>query len=249
MTAVAGKTASKPSTGTAGSATQAGRHARAAVIQEIWDWDSLAMFHTPVTDEVVPGYSAVIDKPIDLTTIRERNAAGAYDGDNDGKQSTFVDDVMLMVSNALVFNGKGTPWHRHAKSLQKKLRGIFARHGVKQNDDDETYMPTHAAVDSDASIVRDEKRHGAEDIAGTLSAMQADMQLTREQLLAKYRGAAAASSAKAFEAALGADVADDDEQPESIDESDSDDEEEEEEAFEDSGSSLESGSSSGAEDA
>ena len=229
------------------SGQQNGRTARAAVIREVLDWDTLAMFHEPVSEEAVPGYRSVVTHPIDLRTIRARNDAGDYDGD----VTAFVEALQLMVSNALTFNAKGTMWHKHAKRLQKGLAAMLDRHHVSAvasaeagagasgagDAEDATYMPTRAAVDSEATLRKEETRKDAEDVVSTLTAMKADMALTQEQLLAKYRGARADEAAKAFEARVGAQgdagaaAESDDGEDEDVEE-----DEEEESAWEDSDS-------------
>jgi hypothetical protein len=222
-------------------AKQSTRHSRDGVVQDLWDWDTIAMFHAPVSEDIAPGYSAIVTHPIDLTTIKQKNASGAYDTSD----AAFVEDLQRMVSNALQFNDRGTMWHSHAKSLQKKLRGFLGRHGIA-SEDDEVYLPTRRAEDSDATLLQEEKRAGGEDVGSTLEAMKQDMAMSVEELRAKYSGAAAKAAAQAFEEKLGEEPAND--EPEGDMASDVGDDDAEEESSSSGGSAFEDSGSSDEED-
>ncbi|KJE90587.1 Brd8 protein [Capsaspora owczarzaki ATCC 30864] len=57
------------------------------------------VFLRPVTDDEVPGYSSVIKRPMDLTTIRKRIDDGTIRSTRD-----FLRDIYLMFANALMYN-------------------------------------------------------------------------------------------------------------------------------------------------
>jgi len=96
-------------------------------------------FLQPVTDLIAPSYHNIISHPMDLGTIEESIREGLYvksifihssddDDDNDDKASiaqqyvlsdiqSFVDDVRLVWSNCLLFNGATSPLTRSAYLL------------------------------------------------------------------------------------------------------------------------------------
>lgn len=60
-------------------------------------------FHRPVSRKQMPQYYEIIKDPIDLQTIRDKNARYEYRTCN-----LFVEDFLLMQNNAVRFNGKDT---------------------------------------------------------------------------------------------------------------------------------------------
>jgi Bromodomain len=59
-------------------------------------------FASPVTDEVAPGYSDVVKKPMDLSKILAQVRAGGY-----SNAASFAADVRLVFSNCLLYNPPG----------------------------------------------------------------------------------------------------------------------------------------------
>ena len=80
-------------------------------------WESVAekdpggFFARPVTDEIAPGYSRVISRPMDMSRIRAKLAdyAGVAD---------FTADVLLMCDNCMAYNDAKTVYHRKAKTIR-----------------------------------------------------------------------------------------------------------------------------------
>jgi len=61
-------------------------------------------FLTPVTEKIAPGYFAVVKRPIDLATIRDKIRAHEYK-----KRDDFLADLKLMVENCHRYNEARNP--------------------------------------------------------------------------------------------------------------------------------------------
>ncbi|CAD5117560.1 DgyrCDS6321 [Dimorphilus gyrociliatus] len=69
-------------------------------------------FAMPVTDAIAPGYSAIIQNPMDLSTMLEKIAADQYKD-----FSEYKSDFKLMCDNAMVYNRPETVYYKEAKKL------------------------------------------------------------------------------------------------------------------------------------
>lgn len=178
------------------------------LVQQLWDWDhALQMFHFPVSEVDVPGYSKVIQTPIDLSTIKRRIEAStsiqAASSSSVQQQSNVkpyttldevVEDIYLMTENALIFNEKGSVWFKHAKQLKKILPSMLKKLGIifdaKNKDEDEgddgVYLPTQKAKDSEKSLLKEEKRN-KENVGSVLKSMEEDLDIPIDVLRAKYQ--------------------------------------------------------------
>ena len=140
----------------------------AAAIESIRDFDSnttstssservsskdslgLGMFLKPVSDTEVPGYSDVIDEPMDLQTMLSKvqygmlqaatlktgqaceddnvaliNEEMKYDNDAD-----FCDDLALMFANAKRFNHRDSAYYRHTKAVKHYAEKVLKKLGI-----------------------------------------------------------------------------------------------------------------------
>jgi len=61
-----------------------------------------SVFSHPVTDDIAPGYSSVIKRPIDLSTIKKNIDSGHL-----RTTAEFQRDMMLMFTNAIMYNSSG----------------------------------------------------------------------------------------------------------------------------------------------
>ncbi|KAK9844174.1 hypothetical protein WJX81_007011, partial [Elliptochloris bilobata] len=77
------------------------------VVDRVQKKDAMNIFRHPVTDDVAPGYTAVIKRPMDFTTIRARLDAGGY-----RSWDALADDMVLMFDNAMQFNRPDTVYHK-----------------------------------------------------------------------------------------------------------------------------------------
>lgn len=76
--------------------------------------DVSKLFAFPVTDNMAPGYSAVIRRPMDLSTMRSKigRAHQPYNSLN-----AFERDVKLLVENCILFNGPKSAYARKAELI------------------------------------------------------------------------------------------------------------------------------------
>ena len=90
---------------------------RASVVLDcLAEIDHLGWFAQPVTEEDVPGYTEIIETPMDLGTIRSKLNDGAYTNES---LEPFLEDVRLIVHNAVTFNWQ--PGHDVAEMAVRLL--------------------------------------------------------------------------------------------------------------------------------
>ncbi|KAF0697813.1 Aste57867_11528 [Aphanomyces stellatus] len=82
--------------------------------------DSYNIFVAPVTDDIAPGYSAVILHPMDFATMKSK--IPQYPS-----LVAYYDDYMLVMENALTYNQPGTLVHAEAKRMKSVLSKCFNR--------------------------------------------------------------------------------------------------------------------------
>ncbi|KAL5467416.1 hypothetical protein EMCRGX_G031636 [Ephydatia muelleri] len=80
--------------------------------QQIAKRDPEGIFAEPVTDDIAPGYSAIISHPLDLKTILKKIETNQYSSVNE-----FRDDFELMCNNAMTYNTPDTVYYGSAKRL------------------------------------------------------------------------------------------------------------------------------------
>ncbi|KAJ2777785.1 hypothetical protein GGI15_004400 [Coemansia interrupta] len=96
------------------------------LIERIRKRDDYALFQEPVDAALVPGYLDVIQRPMDLGTIRQRVEADGY-----GSIYEFRADVMLVCENARVFNGVESFYAQKAGDLERYAVGAIERETAK----------------------------------------------------------------------------------------------------------------------
>ncbi|EDW77710.1 uncharacterized protein Dwil_GK24409 [Drosophila willistoni] len=74
--------------------------------------DPHQFFAWPVTDDIAPGYSSIITKPMDFSTMRQKIDDHDYSALNE-----FTDDFRRMCENAIRYNHVDTVYHKAAKRL------------------------------------------------------------------------------------------------------------------------------------
>jgi hypothetical protein len=82
--------------------------------------DKDGFFQTPVTDEVAPGYSAVVRSPMDLSTMRRKAKAGEY-----SSWDAVAADVDLIVQNCLQYNQADTIYAASARRFDAEARAVL----------------------------------------------------------------------------------------------------------------------------
>ena len=82
-------------------------------------------FKKPVTEKEAPDYREYITNPMDLATARKRIEAGTVT-----TVDLLVDDLVLIFDNAMVYNAKGSDYHKMAHTLKevvKAQQGLYNR--------------------------------------------------------------------------------------------------------------------------
>ncbi|XP_052748871.1 bromodomain-containing protein 7-like isoform X3 [Galleria mellonella] len=74
--------------------------------------DPHQFFAWPVNDNFAPGYSTIIKRPMDFSSIKQKIDDNEYKSLN-----CFISDFKLMCNNAMKYNKPGTVYHKAAKRL------------------------------------------------------------------------------------------------------------------------------------
>ncbi|RHY30759.1 hypothetical protein DYB32_004051 [Aphanomyces invadans] len=82
--------------------------------------DQYLIFAQPVTDDIAPGYSAIITRPMDFATIKAKIPQYPT-------LSAYYDDYMLVMENAMTYNQPGTLVFAEAKRMKAVLAKCFGR--------------------------------------------------------------------------------------------------------------------------
>ncbi|CAD2214441.1 bromodomain protein [Angomonas deanei] len=148
-------------------------------IQKLWDADTLAMFHHPVSATEVPDYYTVIKCPIDLSSIKEKIEKGEYEADADVEA-----DVALMITNALEYNEKHSPWYEQAKKMRSSYVTLAKQCGLAV-DDDTSFIPKKKFKDDERTL-RVEEEKNKENFTEVMGELKKESELSIEELRAKY---------------------------------------------------------------
>lgn len=76
--------------------------------------DPEGIFAEPVTDDIAPGYSALIKHPMDLSTMATKISNHAY-----WSAEEFKNDFVLMCKNAMTYNSPETIYYSVANSIMR----------------------------------------------------------------------------------------------------------------------------------
>ncbi|GBP85735.1 Bromodomain-containing protein 8 [Eumeta japonica] len=79
-----------------------------------------SLFLRPITDEQAPGYSAAVRRPMDLGTIKRNIDSGVI-----RTTAEFQRDVLLMLSNALMYNSSDHRVYHMAVEMHQEVGGAF----------------------------------------------------------------------------------------------------------------------------
>ncbi|XP_047000095.1 bromodomain-containing protein 7 isoform X1 [Schistocerca americana] len=74
--------------------------------------DPQQFFAWPVTDHIAPGYSQIIQNPMDFSTMKQKIDDNLY-----STLHEFIEDFKLMCNNAMVYNHPDTIYYKAAKKL------------------------------------------------------------------------------------------------------------------------------------
>jgi hypothetical protein len=70
----------------------------------------------PVRDEIAPGYSNTVYRPMDLTTIKKNIENGQIKSTKE-----FQRDIMLMFTNAIMYNSSNHDVHKISLEMYKEV--------------------------------------------------------------------------------------------------------------------------------
>uniref|UniRef100_A0A672GML2 Bromo domain-containing protein n=1 Tax=Salarias fasciatus TaxID=181472 RepID=A0A672GML2_SALFA len=82
------------------------------LIRQLQRKDPSAFFSFPVTDLIAPGYSSIIRRPMDFSTMKEKVKKESYQSVDELKG-----DFRVMCENAMIYNKPETIYHKAARKL------------------------------------------------------------------------------------------------------------------------------------
>ncbi|XP_076855779.1 bromodomain-containing protein 7 isoform X3 [Brachyhypopomus gauderio] len=88
------------------------QEALSQLIRQLQRKDPNAFFSFPVTDLIAPGYSLIIKRPMDFSTIKEKVKTECYQSLEELKT-----DFKVMCGNAMIYNKPDTIYYKAAKKL------------------------------------------------------------------------------------------------------------------------------------
>ncbi len=120
------------------------------ILTQLERWDAKhQVFYLVPTDEEVPGYSSVVKRGMAFNLMRQNMARGVYED-----ISTFGNDVLLTVDNALAFNQPGTIVHKHALKLLREAKKLLLPHWPEMGPQAEQRLQRAEATKAAALAVK-----------------------------------------------------------------------------------------------
>lgn len=154
-------------------------------LQKLSEMDELSMFSKPVNSSEVVGYDQIVDSPMDLSTISCKLEKCNYRSDGD-----LEDDVVLMISNALKFNPRGSPFYALADKFRRTYHDVALSVGLAV-DTDTAYIPSKRRRDEDddeSTLLKAESK-GVENMEDVLRGLTEDQGVSLDELRQKYERA------------------------------------------------------------
>uniref|UniRef100_H3A8G4 Bromodomain containing 7 n=1 Tax=Latimeria chalumnae TaxID=7897 RepID=H3A8G4_LATCH len=96
------------------------------LIRQLQRKDPTAFFSFPVTDFIAPGYSIIIKRPMDFSTMKEKVKRTEYQSVEELK-----DDFKLMCENAMKYNKPETIYYKAAKKLLHSGMKILSQERIQ----------------------------------------------------------------------------------------------------------------------
>ena len=90
------------------------------IIKQLQKLDKQKIFLNPVTEAIAPGYFQMIDRPMDISTIRSNLKEKKYYT----SWSMFEEDLRLMYTNCQDYNGPNSPYFGIAQQGLKEMRSL-----------------------------------------------------------------------------------------------------------------------------
>ncbi|KAF2345655.1 Protein of unknown function DUF3512 [Trinorchestia longiramus] len=92
------------------------------LLKQLEKKDTNQFFLEPVTDVIAPGYSSIISEPMCFVTMRGKIEQGAY-----ASLKEYENDVKLIVSNCLKYNGPDTVYYSAGKKLLSAAQSVLSK--------------------------------------------------------------------------------------------------------------------------
>ncbi|XP_063168740.1 bromodomain-containing protein 7 isoform X1 [Candoia aspera] len=96
------------------------------LVRQLQRKDPNAFFSFPVTDFIAPGYSMIIKRPMDFSTMKEKIKNNGYQSIEELK-----DNFRLMCTNAMVYNKPETIYYKAAKKLLHSGMKILSQERIQ----------------------------------------------------------------------------------------------------------------------
>ncbi|XP_059206548.1 bromodomain-containing protein 7 [Centropristis striata] len=96
------------------------------LIRQLQRKDPSAFFSFPVTDLIAPGYSAIIRRPMDFSTMKDKVKKEYYQSLDELKV-----DFRIMCENAMIYNKPETIYHKAARKLLHSGMKILSQERVE----------------------------------------------------------------------------------------------------------------------
>ncbi|XP_032086757.1 bromodomain-containing protein 7 isoform X3 [Thamnophis elegans] len=96
------------------------------LVRQLQRKDPNAFFSFPVTDFIAPGYSMIIKRPMDFSTMKEKIKHNGYQSIEELK-----DNFRLMCTNAMVYNKPETIYYKAAKKLLHSGMKILSQERIQ----------------------------------------------------------------------------------------------------------------------
>ena len=91
------------------------------IIKHLHKLDKNKVFLNPVTEDIAPGYFQMIDRPMDISTIRSNLKEKKYYT----SWSMFEEDLRLIYTNCQTYNGPNSPYFEIARQCLKEMRSLI----------------------------------------------------------------------------------------------------------------------------
>ncbi|KAJ0966755.1 hypothetical protein J5N97_023672 [Dioscorea zingiberensis] len=104
------------------------------ILDRLQKKDTYGVYSEPVDPEELPDYHEVIAHPMDFGTVRKKLTNGVY-----ANLEQFEKDVLLISSNAMMYNAPSTIYHRQARAIQELAKKSFEN--LRQESDDNEPEP------------------------------------------------------------------------------------------------------------
>ncbi|KAJ6684607.1 BROMODOMAIN CONTAINING PROTEIN [Salix purpurea] len=104
------------------------------ILDRLQKKDTYGVFSEPVDPEELPDYFDIVENPMDFSTVKKKLDEGAY-----AYLEQFEKDVLLICSNAMLYNPPDTIYFRQARAMQELAKKDFEN--LRQDSDDSEPQP------------------------------------------------------------------------------------------------------------